>query len=427
MIDPKRLSSDLDSVASNLATRGVQLDVPAIKALATERKRLQLELEQLQRQRNQHSKKVAKAKASQEDTSQLMAEALELGKRLQQSQVAAQQVKERWHTIALEIPNLLDASVPEGKDATDNSILYSWGQLPEFSFEPKDHLDLGVRLGLDFEAASKMSGSRFTVMLGDLAKLHRALIQFMLEVHIQEHNYKEIYVPFIVKAESLQGTGQLPKFAEDLFQIKGEDNDNPYYLIPTAEVPVTNYLRDQIFEGELPLKLVCHSPCFRREAGSYGRDVRGMIRQHQFEKVELVQFVTPETSEQALEALTADAERILQKLKLAYRRVLLCSGDIGFAAARTYDLEVWLPSQHCYREISSCSNFREFQCRRMQARYRNQQGKPELLHSLNGSGLAIGRTLVAIMENYQREDGSILIPEALQGYMQGQQLISPSL
>jgi seryl-tRNA synthetase len=375
--------------------------------------------QELQNQRNSRSKQIGKAKAAGEDIQPLLAEVAELGDQLKRAQDELNAVQEQLSEIALGIPNIPHSSVPEGRDEADNREERRWGEPRTFDFEPRDHVDLGAAQGwLDFEAAAKITGSRFVTMQGPLARMHRALAQFMLDTHTSEHGYTETYVPFMVNADSLQGTGQLPKFEADLFKLSGE---LPYYLIPTAEVPVTNLVRGEIIEdGDMPRKWVSQTPCFRSEAGSYGRDTRGMIRQHQFEKVEMVQIVRPTESYAVLEALTGHAESILQKLGLPYRVVTLCTGDIGFSAAKTYDIEVWLPAQNTYREISSCSNFEDFQARRLQARWRNPEtGKPELVHTLNGSGLAVGRTLVAVMENYQQADGSILVPEVLRPYMGG--------
>ncbi|MEW8429955.1 MAG: serine--tRNA ligase [gamma proteobacterium symbiont of Ctena orbiculata] len=419
MLDPRLLRNNLEEVAQQLARRGYRLDTEQISNLEEQRKRLQVESQELQNQRNSRSKSIGKAKAAGEDIAPLLAEVAELGDRLKASQEALTQVQEALSEITLGIPNLPHESVPDGRDEADNREERRWGEPREFDFEPKDHVDLGDASGLlDFEAAARLTGSRFAVMAGPLARLHRALIQFMLDTHTTEHGYTEAYVPYMVNADSLRGTGQLPKFEEDLFKLCG---DAEYYLIPTAEVPVTNLIRDQIIEADyMPRKWEAHTPCFRSEAGSYGKDTRGMIRQHQFEKVELVQAVAASDSFKALEALTAHAEAILKKLELPYRVVTLCTGDIGFSSTKTYDLEVWLPGQNNYREISSCSNFVDFQARRMQARWRNPEtGKPELVHTLNGSGLAVGRTLVAVMENYQQADGSISVPEVLRGYMGG--------
>jgi seryl-tRNA synthetase len=419
MIDPKRLRQSAGDVALNLARRGHVFDVDAYEALEERRKTLQVDTENLQNERNMRSKAIGKAKASGEDIAPLLAAVKDLGEQLENCQAQLQSVQSELQAIELGLPNLLDDSVPDGSDDTDNVEIRAWGEPTEFDFEARDHIELGEALGmLDFELASKISGARFAVMRGQLARLQRALIQFMLDTHIKEHGYEEAYVPYLVQDHALVGTGQLPKFEADLFRTTTE---TPYYLIPTAEVPLTNFARDVIFEDDrLPLRYTAHTPCFRSEAGSYGQDTRGMIRQHQFEKVELVQLVAAEDSAQALEELTGHAERILQILGLPYRVVALCAGDVGFGAAKTYDLEVWLPGQQKYREISSCSNCTDFQARRMQARRRNPDtGKPELIHTLNGSGVAAGRALIAIMENYQRADGSIGVPEALQPYMGG--------
>lgn len=416
MLDPKYLRTDIEAVAELLAVRGYKLDIAAITSLEVQRKKLQIETQELQNRRNSLSKAIGQAKAKGEDASNLMEEVNALMKNLTELEEQLATVQTKLHDIELTIPNIPHESVPLGKSEEDNVEIRRWGEPKKFVFEVKDHVDLGEENGkLDFAAAAKIAGARFVVIRGQLARLHRALIQFMLDVHTKEHGYEEIYVPYLVNSDSLIGTGQLPKFAEDQFAIKGEQQ---FYLIPTAEVPVTNFARDRIFEAnELPMKFVCHTPCFRSEAGSYGKDTRGMIRQHQFEKVELVRMVKPENSYQALEELTANAEAILQKLGLPYRVVVLCGADIGFSSAKTYDLEVWLPSQKRYREISSCSNFEDFQARRLQARWRNPKtGKPELIHTLNGSGLAVGRTLVAIMENFQDERGRIHVPEVLWKY-----------
>lgn len=419
MLDPRLLRTELEATAEQLKRRGVELDVARIQSLEESRKRLQVNAQELQNQRNSRSKQIGKAKAAGEDIQPLLAEVADLGERLKKAQDELNGVQEQLSEIALGIPNIPHSSVPEGSDESDNREERRWGEPKTFDFEPKDHVDLGAALGwLDFETAAKLTGSRFVTMQGPLARMHRALAQFMLDTHTSEHGYTEAYVPFLVNADSLQGTGQLPKFEEDLFKLSGEF---PYYLIPTAEVPVTNLVRGEIIEdGDMPRKWVSQTPCFRSEAGSYGRDTRGMIRQHQFEKVEMVQVVRPTDSYAVLEELTGHAEKILQKLGLPYRVVTLCTGDIGFSAAKTYDIEVWLPAQNTYREISSCSNFEDFQARRLQARWRNPEtGKPELVHTLNGSGLAVGRTLVAVMENYQQADGSILVPDALKPYMGG--------
>ncbi|MGD2137286.1 MAG: serine--tRNA ligase [Gammaproteobacteria bacterium] len=419
MLDPKLIRSDPDSVARQLARRGFVLDTGRLKALEEQRKGLQTRTQELQAERNARSRDIGRVKAAGEDIAPLLREVEGLGVQLGDNTQALAALQTELNDILMGIPNLPHASVPEGKGEEDNPEIRRWGIPPGFDFETRDHVDLGERLGqLDFEAAAKLTGSRFSVMQGTLARMHRALIQFMLDIHTREHGYREIYVPYLVNADSLRGTGQLPKFGEDLFRISGEAD---FYLIPTAEVPVTNLARDTIIEtGQLPLRYAAHTPCFRSEAGSYGKDTRGMIRQHQFEKVELVQIVRPQDSWNALEELTGHAEVILQRLELPYRVVSLCTGDIGFSAAKTYDLEVWLPGQGKYREISSCSNFEAFQARRMQARWRDPAtGKPELVHTLNGSGLAVGRTLVAIMENYQQADGSIRVPAVLVDYMNG--------
>jgi len=424
MLDPKLLRSNLHEVAAQLARRGFQLDTDRIAALEERRKRLQTESQELQNERNSRSKSIGQAKAAGREIEPLLAQVAELGERLKGLQESLNQVQAELSEITLGIPNIPHESVPDGRNENDNREERRWGEPRAFDFEPKDHVDLGDTSGLlDFEAAARLTGSRFAVMSGSLARLHRALIQFMLDIHTTEHGYTEAYVPYMVNADSLRGTGQLPKFEEDLFKLCGESG---YYLIPTAEVPVTNLIRDQIIEADyMPRKWVAHTPCFRSEAGSYGKDTRGMIRQHQFEKVELVQAVPAQQSFQALEELTGHAETILQKLELPYRVVTLCTGDIGFSSAKTYDLEVWLPGQGKYREISSCSNFLDFQARRLQARWRNPEtGKPELVHTLNGSGLAVGRALVAVMENYQQADGSILIPEVLRSYMGGMERIA---
>jgi len=420
MIDPKLLRSDLNAIADKLTIKGYELNCEAFLGLDAQRKALQLAAESVQQERNAFAKSMGKligqAKASGEDVEPLKLK----GEQLKNDSIAADaalaEVQQALDELLQGIPNIPHDSVPAGKDEDDNVEVRTWGTPKTFNFEVKDHVDLGDALNsLDFDTAAKITGSRFSLMRGDLATLHRVLTQFMINTHIAEHGYEEVYVPYIVNRESLFGTGQLPKFEEDLFKL---DDDRDFYLIPTAEVPVTNIYRNEIVD-ELPIKLVAHTPCFRSEAGSYGRDTRGMIRQHQFEKVEMVQFVHPDSSWDALEELVGHAENILQKLDLPYRTVILCGGDLGFSAAKTYDIEVWLPSQGKYREISSCSNFSDFQARRMKARYRNDQGKPELLHTINGSGLAVGRTLLAVMENYQREDGSIEIPAILQPMMNG--------
>ncbi len=419
MLDPKLFRTDIAELATGLKKRGYDLDVAKIETLESARKQAQVKCESLQQERNSRAKNIGKAKAAGEDIAPLLQEVDNLKQSLSDAEQTLQQVQAELEALLSGIPNLPADEVPEGKSEEDNVEIRRWGEPRQFDFEVKDHVDLGDQLqGLDFETASKLTGSRFAVMTGGIARLHRALTQFMLNTHTGEHGYEEVYVPYIVNKDSLYGTGQLPKFEEDLFKLR---DDRDFYLIPTAEVPVTNMLRDQIVDAaQLPLKYTCHTPCFRSEAGSYGRDTRGMIRQHQFDKVELVQFVRPEESDQALETLTGHAEAILQKLGLPYRTVILCGGDIGFSSAKTYDIEVWVPSQNQYREISSCSSFRDFQARRMKARFRNPDtGKPELLHTLNGSGLAVGRTLLAVMENYQQADGSIDIPAVLQPYMGG--------
>lgn len=425
MLDPRQLRNDLEETLEALTRRGVTLDSERFNALEQRRKGLQIEVEQLRNERNQRSKSIGKAKAAGEDIQPLLAEVGRMGDEQKAKEEELNTLQNELQDFLMGIPNVPHESVPAGKTEDDNVEVRRWGQPPEFSFEAKDHVDLGVGLELmDFDRAAKITGARFTNMYGGIARMHRALIQLMLDTHTEEHGYRETYVPFMVNSDSLRGTGQLPKFEEDLFKLRGEQE---FYLIPTAEVPVTNIVRDEIVEAaDLPLRFTAHTPCFRSEAGSYGRDTRGMIRQHQFEKVEMVQMVKPEDSYEALEALTGHAEAILQKLGLPYRVVTLCGGDLGFSAAKTYDIEVWLPGQEKYREISSCSNFEDFQARRMKARWRNPEtGKPELLHTLNGSGLAVGRTLVAVMENYQQEDGSVVVPEALRPYMGGIDTIKP--
>ena len=423
MIDPKLLRQSANEVAENLARRNFDFDADAYLALEEQRKLLQVEVESLRAEKNSSAKSVGKAKAEGRDMEPLLAAVKDLGDRLEKSADELQSVQSDLQEIELGLPNLLHDDVPSGTDESDNIEVLTWGDVPRFEFEPRDHVDLGSGLGLlDFEAASRISGSRFAVMRGELARLHRALIQFMLDVHCGEHGYEETYVPYLVQADALIGTGQLPKFGDDLFKTAGEPT---FFLIPTAEVPVTNLVRESILEAaDLPRKYVAHTPCFRSEAGSYGKDTRGMIRQHQFEKVELVQLVKPGQSDAALEELTGHAEIILKRLGLSYRKVILCSGDIGFGSYKTYDLEVWLPGQNAYREISSCSNYRDFQARRMQARWRNpESGKPEPLHTLNGSGLAAGRALIAVMENYQEADGSIAVPDVLLPYMAGTKVL----
>lgn len=429
MLDIQTLRTDLASVAARLQTRGYELDTAKFEQLEAERKSIQTRTQELQAKRNATSKLIGQAKAKGEDTSAIMAEVAGIGDELKRMETKLPQVLAEMDAFLAVIPNVPHADVPVGKSEADNVEVRRVGTPAAFDFAVKDHVSLGEGLGgLDFETAAKIAGARFSLLKGPLARLHRALAQFMLDTHTEQHGYTETYVPYMVNAESMRGTGQLPKFEEDLFRIprkiEGQDGsveaEKNFYLIPTAEVPVTNIVRDEIVALEkLPLKFVAHTPCFRSEAGSYGRDTRGLIRQHQFEKVELVQIVQPEQSWQALEELLGHAETILQKLELPYRVVKLCSGDMGFSSATTYDIEVWLPAQNTYREISSCSNFEAFQARRMQARFRNAQGKPELLHTLNGSGLAVGRTLVAILENNQQADGSVRIPEALRPYMGG--------
>ncbi|MDH4124672.1 MAG: serine--tRNA ligase [Gammaproteobacteria bacterium] len=419
MIDPKLLRQSTADVARNLARRGHVFDAPAYLALEERRKSLQVQTEKLQSERNSRSKAIGQAKAKGEDAAPLMATVADLGTRLATCQTELQLLLGELRDIELNLPNLLCDDVPDGRNDVDNVEVRRWGVPPEFAFKARDHIELGEVLGLlDFDAASKISGARFAVLHGALARLQRALITFMLDTHTGEHGYRESYVPYLVHAHALEGTGQLPKFAADLFTT---GTDTPFYLIPTAEVPLTNFARDIIFDADqLPLRYTAHTPCFRSEAGSYGQDTRGMIRQHQFEKVELVQLVAADASAAALEELTAHAEKILQKLELPYRVVALCAGDIGFGAAKTYDIEVWLPGQQRYREISSCSNCTDFQARRMQARRRNpESGKPELIHTLNGSGVAAGRALIAVLENYQQADGSVAIPAVLQPYMGG--------
>ena len=425
MLDQKLLRNDIETVAKKLAIRGYELDVNHFNELEAQRKELSVKTQDLQNERNTKSKNIGKAKAQGEDIAPLLAEVSNLGDVLDAAKKQLDDIQSQVNELMMGMPNLLDDSVPEGKSEDDNVEIRKWGEPTSLDFEAKDHVELGAPNDwLDFETAVKLTGSRFVVMRGDMAKLHRALIQFMLDTHSSEHGYQEVYVPYIVNTDSLRGTGQLPKFEEDLFSFNGESN---YYLIPTAEVPVTNMARGEIIDAkDMPVKYTAHTPCFRSEAGSYGRDTRGMIRQHQFEKVEMVQLVKPEDSWAALDELTGHAEKILQKLKLPYRVLTLCAGDTGFSSSKTFDLEVWLPGQQAYREISSCSNFQDFQARRMSARWRNPEtGKPELLHTINGSGLAVGRTLVAVLENYQQADGSINVPEALQPYMGGITVLQP--
>jgi seryl-tRNA synthetase len=427
MIDPKLLRSDPDAVARNLARRGFTLDVEALKALEEKRKPFQVESDRIRSERNANAKAVGMAKGRGEDMAPLIAK----GEKLTQELVAAEEgltaVQAELEQWQLGLPNLLHDSVPEGRDESANVEVRRWGEPRRFSFKPRDHIEVGERLGgLDFEAAARISGARFVVMKSQVARLHRALAQFMLDLHTNEHGYTEVYAPYLVQKQALLGTGQLPKFEQDLFAVRGEQPGHGFYLIPTAEVPVTNLVREQIVPAEqLPLKFVCHTPCFRSEAGAAGKDTRGMIRNHQFDKVELVQIVRPADSYAALEQLTSNAEEVLRRLEIPFRTLALCAGDIGFGSAKTYDLEAWLPAQEKYREISSCSNFEAFQARRMQARWRNPDGgKPEPVHTLNGSGLAVGRTLVAVLENYQNEDGSVTVPEVLRPYMGGKGVLT---
>ncbi len=417
MLDPKLIRQDLEAVAAKLKHRGVTLDVPRLNALEEQRKTFQTRLQDLQNERNVRSKAIGQAKAMGENVDPLFQQLKELNDSLKLTEEEFNRIQADLNDMLARIPNLPHESVPIGKSEADNQLIRTWGEPRKFDFTPKDHVDLGEKIGMDFPTAAKIAGARFVVLRGNLAKLQRALVQFMLDLHTTEHGYQEIYVPFLANSDSLYGTGQLPNLKEDLFAITGEQG---FYLIPTSEVSVTNTIRDEILEPEqLPLKYVCHSPCFRSEAGSYGKDTRGMIRNHQFEKVELIHIVHPEKSYEAHEEITRHAETVLQHLELPYRVLSLCTADLGFSAAKTYDLEVWLPSQNCYREISSCSNTEAFQARRMKARFRDPKtGKPELVHTLNGSGLAIGRTLVAILENYQDENGRIKIPLVLQKYMQ---------
>ena len=429
MLDSKYLRGDIAETAQRLATRGFTLNVAQINALEEQRRELQVATQELQNQRNSKSKAIGQAKARGEDIAPLLAEVDGLGEALNKAKVQLDAVLAELDQIALTLPNLPDLSVPVGSDESGNVEVRRFGEIPAFSFTPQDHVAVGEALagGLDFESAVKIAGSRFVVMKGQIARMHRALAQFMLDLHTEQHGYTELYVPYLVNKDSLYGTGQLPKFGADLFHTQPATEEGVgMSLIPTAEVPVTNLARDRIFDlADLPQKFTAHTPCFRSEAGSYGRDTRGLIRQHQFEKVELVQLAHPEQSMAALEELTGHAEKVLQLLGLPYRVMLLCTGDMGFGSTKTYDLEVWLPAQNTYREISSCSNMGDFQARRMQARFRPEEGKkPELLHTLNGSGLAVGRTLVAILENYQQADGSVRIPDVLQPYMGGKTIIS---
>mgnify|MGYP001405102842 CR=1 FL=1 len=425
MLDPKLLRNDIEGVGKQLLRRNFELDVEAFSSLEAQRREIQQYTQDLQAKRNSKSKQIGMAKSKGEDISPLMSEIDGLGGELKIKESELDQIQKRLRSLQLMLPNLLDDSVPEGVDEEDNVELRRWGQGANFNFAPKDHVDLGEALGmLDFERAAKLSGSRFCVMKGPLARLQRALSQLMLDIHTEKHGYDEVYVPLMVSSECLYGTGQLHKFADDFFAVKGERD---LVLIPTAEVPLANLHRDEVLSSsQLPLKYVSHTPCFRSEAGSYGKDTRGMIRQHQFQKVELVQVVKPSESEKTHDAMCGEAETILQLLNLPYRVVVLCSGDTGFAATKTYDIEVWMPSQNCYREISSVSNCAAFQSRRMQLRYRDAEtSKPELLHTLNGSGVAVGRALVAVLENYQNSDGSVNVPEVLQPYMNGCKVIQP--
>ncbi len=424
MLDPKLLRSDLPGVSAQLARRGFALDVGTFAALEGERKAAQIEADRLRAERNAGAKAVGQAKAQGQDVVPMIARGEALGADLAGVERRLESIQAQLAELSMGLPNLLHASVPDGADETANVELRRSGEPRSFDFEPKDHVAIGETMGMDFEAAGRISGARFVVMTGYLARLHRALIQFMLDLHTARHGYRETYVPYLVHASALTGTGQLPKFAADLFAVNG---DPGFYLIPTAEVPVTNLVRDRIIEPDLlPLKFVAHTPCFRSEAGAAGKDTRGMIRQHQFEKVELVQIVRPEASYAALEELTGHAETVLRSLELPHRVISLCAGDIGFGSAKTYDIEVWLPSQQRYREISSCSNFEAYQARRLQARWRNPEtGRPELVHTLNGSGVAAGRALVAVLENYQQADGTVTIPSALQPYMGGTSTLSP--
>jgi seryl-tRNA synthetase len=425
VLDPKLLRADASGVAVQLARRGFVFDVAAYTSLEEKRKAMQVEADRLRAERNANAKAVGMAKGKGQDATALIQASESLGGQLQKAEQDLQAVSEQLTNLQMSLPNILNASVPDGRDETSNLEVRRFGSPRQFEFEPQDHVALGERLGMDFEAAGRISGARFVVMTGELAKLHRALAQFMLDLHVREHGYREAYVPYLVHAEALVGTGQLPKFEQDLFQVRAEP---AFYLIPTAEVPLTNLVRDQILAPEkLPLKFVAHSPCFRSEAGAAGRDTRGMIRQHQFDKVEMVHVVKPDESYTALEEMTSHAEDVLKALQLPYRVLSLCAGDVGPSSAKTYDLEVWLPSQQQYREISSCSNCEAFQARRLQARWRNPEtAKPELVHTLNGSGVAVGRALVAVLENYQQRDGSVAVPEALASYMGGTTVLKPA-
>lgn len=429
MLDIQLLRKDLQSVADRLSARGFSLDVNQFNALESTRKGLQTQTEELQAKRNALSKQIGQLKAKGEDVSAVMAEVAGLGDALKQNETQLAELQETINAFLLNVPNLPHESVPEGADEHGNVELRRWGTPATFDFQVKDHADLGEGLGLDFETAANLSGSRFAVLKGQMAKLHRALAQFMLDTHTEEHGYTEHYTPYIVRGQTLQGTGQLPKFADDLFSVKkggDAEGSEPLYLIPTAEVTLTNLVADRMLSyKDLPIKMTAHSPCFRSEAGSYGRDTRGLIRQHQFDKVEMVRIEHPDQSYAALDEMTGHAEKILQKLGLPHRVIVLCTGDMGFGATRTHDIEVWLPAQNTYREISSCSNCEAFQARRMKARFKNEAGKTELVHTLNGSGLAVGRTLVAVLENYQQADGSVVIPEVLRPYMGGKSVLSP--
>jgi seryl-tRNA synthetase len=423
MLDPQLLRTDPEAVAAALKDRGYDLDVSAWRELEARRKDLQIRVQELQKQKNQSAKSIGQAKARGEDIQPLLDEVKHLGEELSRGEAEFNDIRSRQQAWLMEIPNLALADVPPGKDENDNVEIRKWGEPTTFEFEPRGHVELGEGKGMiDFNAAAKLAGSRFVVLKDGLSRMHRALAQFMLDVHTQEHGYTEVYLPYLVNAETMTGTGQLPKFEDDAFATT---DDPPRYLIPTAEVPMTNLVAGEIIDADdLPLRFTSQTPCFRREAGSYGKDTRGIIRQHQFEKVELVQIVRPENSSAALEELTGHAESILQRLEIPYRVIILCTGDMGFSSARTFDIEAWLPGQSMYREISSCSVCTDFQARRMKARWRNPEtGKPELVHTLNGSGLAVGRTLIAVMENYQQQDGSIQIPDVLQPYMGGQKIL----
>lgn len=427
MLDIQLLRKDLDGVAKRLADRGYTLDVARFSSLEADRRAIQTRTEELQARRNSLSKQIGAMKGRGEDTSAVMAEVGGIGDEMKASAVQLDEIQAAMQALMLEMPNVAHDSVPVGRDEADNVEVRRWGTPRSFDFEVRDHVDVGTPLGLDFETGAKLSGARFTMLRGPIARLHRALAQFMIDTHTQQHGYTETYTPYIVNPEILFGTGQLPKFADDMFRVEkgGDDNTITQYLISTSEITLTNSVRDSILDpATLPLKLTAHSPCFRSEAGSYGRDTRGMIRQHQFDKVEMVQVTSPDASYAALDEMVGHAEAILQKLELPYRVITLCTGDMGFSASKTFDLEVWLPAQNTYREISSCSNTESFQARRMQARTRNAQGKPELVHTLNGSGLAVGRTLVAVLENYQNADGSVTVPVALRPYFGGQETIA---